>query len=56
MINNDEIIYKMETVIKYLKNNGGYDYNYIIDYVQTWENLIQILLNMQKMSYTWLIY
>ena len=26
MINNNEIIYKMEAVIKYLKNNGGYDY------------------------------
>ena len=26
MINNNEIIYKMEAVIKYLKNKGGYDY------------------------------
>lgn len=26
MINNDELIYKMEAVIEYLKNNGGYDY------------------------------
>lgn len=26
MINNDELIYKMEIVIEYLKNNGGYDY------------------------------
>ena len=26
MINKDELIYKLETVIKYLKNNGGYDY------------------------------
>ena len=26
MINNNEIIYKMEAVIEYLKNNGGYDY------------------------------
>ena len=26
MIKNDELIYKMEAVIKYLKNNGGYDY------------------------------
>ena len=25
MINNDELIYKMESVIEYLKNNGGYD-------------------------------
>ena len=26
MINNSEIIYKMETIIEYLKNNDGYDY------------------------------
>ena len=26
MINNNEIIYKMNAVIEYLKNNGGYDY------------------------------
>ena len=26
MINNNEIIYKLGAVIKYLKNNGGYDY------------------------------
>ena len=26
MINNDELIYKIETLIEYLKNNGGYDY------------------------------
>lgn len=26
MINNDELIYKLEAVIEYLKNNGGYDY------------------------------
>ena len=26
MINNDEIIYKMESVIEYLNNNCGYDY------------------------------
>ena len=26
MINKDELIYKLEAVIKYLKNNGGYDY------------------------------
>ena len=26
MINNNELIYKLEEVIKYLKNNGGYDY------------------------------
>lgn len=26
MINNDELIYKLEAVIEYLKSNGGYDY------------------------------
>ena len=26
MINNDELIYKLEELIEYLKNNGGYDY------------------------------
>ena len=26
MINKDELIYKLETVIEYLKKNGGYDY------------------------------
>ena len=25
-INKDELIYKLEAVIEYLKNNGGYDY------------------------------
>ena len=25
MINKDELIYKLEAVIEYLKNNGGYD-------------------------------
>ena len=26
MINKDELIYKLEEVIEYLKDNGGYDY------------------------------
>lgn len=26
MINKDELIYKLEAVIEYLKNYGGYDY------------------------------
>ena len=26
MINNDELKYKLETVIEYLKDNSGYDY------------------------------
>ena len=25
MINNDELIYKLEAIIEYLKNNGGHD-------------------------------
>lgn len=25
MINKDELIYKLEAIIEYLKNNGGYD-------------------------------
>ena len=31
MINNNELIYKLEAIIEYLKNDGGYDYE---DYVQ----------------------
>ena len=27
MINKDELIYKIEALIEYLKDNGGYDYN-----------------------------
>ena len=26
MINKDELLYKLNTVIEYLKNNDGYDY------------------------------
>ena len=26
MINNNELIYKMEAIIEYLKNNNGYNY------------------------------
>ena len=26
MINKDELIYKLKTIIEYLKNNGGYNY------------------------------
>ena len=50
MMNKDELLYKLNTIIEYLKNNDGYYYKlYIIIYVQVWENLIQILLNMLKM-------
>jgi hypothetical protein len=51
MINKNELIYKLETVIEYLKIMVDMIINYIIDYVQVWENQIQILLNMQKMFY-----
>ena len=30
MINKDELIYKLDVVIEYLKNNGGYDYKFHI--------------------------
>ena len=43
MINNNEIIYKMGTVIEYLKIMVDMIMNYIIDYVQVWENQIQTL-------------
>lgn len=26
MINKNELLYKIEAIIEYLKNNGGYDY------------------------------
>ena len=26
MINKEELLYKLEAIIEYLKNNGGYDY------------------------------
>ena len=32
MINTDELIYKLEAVIEYLKNNGGYDYELYNNY------------------------
>ena len=51
MINNNEIIYKMEAIIEYLKIMMDTIMNYIIDYVQVLEDQIQILLNMQKMFY-----
>ena len=51
MINKDELIYKLEAIIEYLKNNGGYDYELYNNYVREWENQIQTLLNMQKMLY-----
>ena len=59
MINNNEIIYKMEAVIEYLKNNGGYDYELynklcpgigepdsnIVEYAKDVLNIINELIN-----------
>ena len=62
MINNSEIIYKMETIIEYLKNNDGYDYELynrlypgmgeqdsnIVEYVEDVLSMINILLEDNK--------
>lgn len=62
MINNNEIIYKMEAVIEYLKNNGGYDYELynrlcpgmgepdsnIVEYAEDVLDMIKILLEDNK--------
>ena len=62
MINNNEIIYKMEAVIEYLKNNGGYDYELynrlcpgmgepdsnIVEYAEDVLSMINILLEDNK--------
>ena len=66
MINNNEIIYKMVTVIEYLKNNGRYDYELynrlcpgmgepdsnIVEYAEDVLYMINILLedNKQRQS------
>ena len=45
MINKDELLYKLETVIEYLKNTGGYEYkiyNHLCpDYGQPYSNIIE---------------
>ena len=45
MINKDELIYKLETVIEYLKNNNGYDqglYNKLCpDIVELDSNIVE---------------
>ena len=51
MINKDELIYKLKTVIEYLKNNGGYDYELYNRLCPGMENQILISSNMQKMFY-----
>ena len=56
MINNNEITYKMKAVIKYLKNNGGYNYELYNRLCPGMGDQIQISLNIQMMFYIWLIY
>ena len=59
MINRDELLYKLNTVIEYLKNNDGYDYklyNYlcpgmgepdsnIVEYVEDVLEIVENLIN-----------
>lgn len=44
MINKDELLYKLETIIEYLKNTGGYEYkiyNHLCpDYGQPDSNIV----------------
>ena len=62
MINKDELMYKLEAVIEYLKNNGGYDYEIynrlcpgmgepdsnIVEYAEDVLQMINILLEDNK--------
>ncbi len=62
MINKDELIYKIEAVIEYLKNNGGYDYELynhlcpsmgepdsnIVEYAEDVLYLVNLLINNQQ--------
>ena len=62
MINNDELIYKLEAVIEYLKNNGGYNHKLynrlcpgmgkpdsnIVEYAEDILDMINILLEDNK--------
>ena len=59
MINKDELIYKLETVIEYLKNNSGYNYKLynricpeigepdsnIVEYAEDVLYLVNLLIN-----------
>ena len=59
MINKDELLYKLESVIEYLKNNGGYEYKIynhlcpdygepdsnIVEYAKDVLNIINELIN-----------
>ena len=62
MINKNELMYKLEAVIEYLKNNGGYDYEIynrlcpgmgepdsnIVEYAEDVLQMINILLEDNK--------
>jgi hypothetical protein len=57
MINKDEILYKIETIIKYLKENNGYNYKLynhgmedepdsnIVEYAEDVKSMIEVLIN-----------
>ena len=59
MINKDELIYKLETIIEYLKNNNGYNYKLynklcpdiaepdsnIVEYAEDILNLVKLLID-----------
>ena len=59
MINKDELIYKLKTIIKYLKNNNGYNYKLynklctdiaepdsnIVEYAEDILNLVKLLID-----------
>ncbi len=59
MMNKDELIYKLETIIKYLKNNNGYNYKLynklcpdiaepdsnIVEYAEDILNLVKLLID-----------
>lgn len=62
MINKDELIYKIEAVIEYLKNHGGYKYKVynrscpcfseqdsnIVEYVENVKQIIEEILEEQE--------
>lgn len=59
MINKDELLYKIETIIKYLKEHNGYDYKLynhlcpgmgkpdsnIVEYAEDVQYMINLLIN-----------
>ena len=64
MINNDELIYKLEVIIEYLKNNGGHDCKLysrlcpgmgkpdsnIVEYAKDVKNMVEELLKVNRMA------